>query len=136
MLSTISPTNLLTRVASNPLQRPVARTLLETDGQIAQEPGSNATTVGGVIGQIQPARTEASTDKDMAQRPAGNGKRTIVDQRTTDAGPVRITVIAYSDGSTETLQEMKSMDRLAQAVMPIRNAAPTLDKAMVIDRLG
>ncbi|MBD8617679.1 hypothetical protein IFT67_01940 [Sphingomonas sp. CFBP 13728] len=136
MLSTISPTKLLARVASNPLQRPAARMLLETDGQITEEPGSNATTVGGVIGQVGPARTEASTDKDMAQKSAGNGKRTIVDQRTTDAGPMRITVIAYSDGSTETLQEVKNVDRLVLAATPMRNAAPTLDKAMVIDRLA
>ncbi|MDR7259912.1 hypothetical protein J2X47_004120 [Sphingomonas sp. BE270] len=136
MLSAISSPRFLTPVKPDPLQPTAAKSLLDANKNVNGLSGPTPSVSQGSIAQGETASSATNSDKASSQKGVQSNQKTIVDQRTTDAGPVKITVIAYSDGSSDTLREIKgsglpSSSNLNRA----ENLSPS-DKGLVVDKLG
>ncbi|RYF12839.1 MAG: hypothetical protein EOO77_16820 [Oxalobacteraceae bacterium] len=127
MLSTVSSSNLLTTV------RP---TLLKKAASLMPEEDKSGT--DKKVPALLAAKAKAGANKtDGGDEPSSKSTeqrqtKTIVDQRTTDTGSMRITVISYSDGSSDTLQQVKNTDQSVSASS--KKSASLSDKGLMIDR--
>ncbi|KQM67688.1 hypothetical protein ASE75_01810 [Sphingomonas sp. Leaf17] len=136
MLTIPPPSNLRTRITPTLLERPVA-SLIPQDGSGASDrAGARAKAGAGLTGAAGPAKAGTSDGGTSPEASVQNTRKTIVDQRTTDAGSMRITVVAYSDGSSETLREIKNTDDLSRAIPQRERPASLSDKGMIVDMLG
>jgi len=125
MLSSISSSGLLTQ--ARPKLLPNSAILSP-----AEDKSTAASAVPVATSAKAKADTPASQDGDDGKSATQKQQKTIVDQRTTDTGSMRITVISYSDGSSDTLQQVKNIDQST----PIASAKPfsLSDKGLMIDR--
>ncbi|RYE94834.1 MAG: hypothetical protein EOO77_43735 [Oxalobacteraceae bacterium] len=125
MLSSISSSNLLTQAPPKLLQNSAGLSL--------QEPKSTAASAVPVA-RAAKANVDTTSAKanDDGKSATQTQQKTIVDQRTTDTGSMRITVISYSDGSSDTLQQVKNIDQST----PVASAKPfsSSDKGLMLNR--
>lgn len=136
MISLTSMPRLLVPVRPPLLQTSSAKSLLDQDGGESGIPESAPIAAGSALGADRTANSGKWDDKGPAQKAVTNGQKTIVDQRTTDAGSLKITVIAYSDGSSDTLREIKEQGLSSLTGAQPNKVTSMSDKGLVVDKLG
>ena len=126
-----------------PLARPQSALSAETFKPDDADPKA-LTQADPKTAQAAPVRGGGDTkpESDKAKAVAGP-TRQEVDRRVSDSVDVKVTVIAYSDGSSETLTEMKSAGKIADASDLFaaqgridEPVAGPITKGALIDRVG
>lgn len=136
MLSVTSSPRLIMPIKSTLLQTADAKSLLETDSRESRLSGSTSVTAKTSLDTDKASNSKGSGGSASSEKAVQSNQKTIVDQRTTDAGPVKITVIAYSDGSSDTLREIKDRGFASLAGAQPNKSVSLSDKGLVFDNLA
>ncbi|MEC3909049.1 hypothetical protein U5A82_00750 [Sphingobium sp. CR2-8] len=112
---------------------PIPARLLEVDKDSANDPKVSAR-----------APDEAASNSkraDDAEKPSADAsvkqqQKTVVDQRTIDAGSVQVTVISYSDGSSETLEKIKNAEQFGLSNSGSEKLTSPPPKGVIVDKFA